>query len=109
MTVEFENTNVRTEVTRFYKVTGAPHIERKLSRTDTEIAPTTVKFVFVDGDFSEVVMHGKIVCRDGRISERVIKVPSIWSWNQTEWPEWMHELRDLAFREHAHERHGVRV
>ncbi len=103
MSVEFENINVRIEITRFYSVTGAPHISRKLSRTDAEIAPVSVKFIFVDGDFNEVVMHGKIVCRDGRVSERVIKVPSIWSWNQAEWPEWMHELRDMAFQEYAKE------
>lgn len=98
MTVEFEHANTRIEVTRWYRITGAPVVK---TRSGTSILPSAAHFVFVDGDFSTLVVNGFIVKKDGTVSDRVVKVPTIWSWNQDEWPDWLRDLRNKAFVDFA--------
>ena len=89
MSVTFENTVNRTEVTRWYSVTDAPVI---VSHTGTNILPIAAHFVFVDGELKELEVNGRIMKKDGTPGERIIRVPTIWSWNHTEWPEWLWDL-----------------
>lgn len=101
MSVTFENTNIRTEVSRYYSIEGAPVLESFGVYTTTPVLPTSAKFVFVDGDFFTVDLYGKPIKKDGYPGERVIKVRDVYSWNQGAWPDWLKRLRDLAFSDFA--------
>jgi hypothetical protein len=81
--VSFESTNVRTEITRWYTVTGAPIIETSVngrSNLVRKFSPISVRFVFVDGE----------------VSDRPMVVPEINMHDRKNWPKWLHELYTLA-------------
>ncbi|HEY6018639.1 MAG TPA: hypothetical protein VIY48_01750 [Candidatus Paceibacterota bacterium] len=93
--IRFVNTTTRTQVSKYYTVEGAPALD------GGKISPSTALFVFEDGDFKDLVVHGKLIKLDGSISDRSIKVASIYSWDQGNWPDWLKKLRDIAFYEFA--------
>lgn len=94
--ITFENVNNKVEITKGYSVTGAPAMEYKTPRGVKKLVPYAARFVFTDGDLGHLHLGGKVVRQDGRISDQVQQVPNIYSWNQQEWPAWLHDLYKIA-------------
>ena len=97
--VSFESTNVRTEITRWYTVTGAPVIETSVngrSNLVRKFSPISVRFIFVDGDCCELFINSYTVRLNGEVSDRVMVVPEINMYDRRNWPKWLHELYTLA-------------
>lgn len=104
--VEFENTNNRTETTKWYSITGAPAMKYDTPRGEKSLMPSVAKFVFVDGDVTTLSLRGKVVRQDGSVSEQTQQMPNIYIWNQQEWPDWLNDLYKLAYSDFATYRSG---
>jgi len=100
MVVEFENTNNKIEVTRWYSIVGAPVMQHS-SYKNKDLLPVVGKITFQDGDATTLELVGRIVKLDGSISERTMMVPGIYIWNQQEWPDWLHDLYKLALADQS--------
>ena len=98
--ISFENTNNRTEVTKWYSIQGAPNMVHPRDSSQ-QFSPISARFVFVEGDLMDLVINSYPIKRDGSLSERVKQVPEIHKWNQKTWPEWLHELYKLAVNDFA--------
>lgn len=88
----FERTNLRDETVIWFKIEGVPAIENKTRK----LLPMSVKFTFVDGDPLSVEVNTNILKNDGSQSERYMKMPGIYMWEKSSWPEWLNEVYQLA-------------
>lgn len=91
--ITFENINNKIEITKWYSISGAPHMEHKDYAT---FAPMSVRFVFVDGECNGVFINARIVRKDGSVGDRYQQVPYVFSWNQDGWPIWLSDVHQLA-------------
>lgn len=93
--ISFENTNNRTEVTKWYSIQGAPNMVHPRDKSQ-QFSPASARFVFVDSDPTDLIINSYSIKKDGSLSERAVRVPEIHIWDQKFWPEWLHELYKLA-------------
>lgn len=95
--VLFENT--RTQIVKWYSVTGAPYFKSRLNIDNTEIDPVAVKFIFYEGEECiEMTVSARVIRRNGERGDRVVRA-GLFIWNRQEWPQWLHELYALACSE----------
>lgn len=102
--IEFINTNTRTEITMWYSIHGAPTMEYGLVGKSKVFAPTAAKFIFTDGDISDVTLTVHQIKKDGSLSDKYQTMPGIFHWNQEDWPQWLRDLRDRVLADYAADR-----
>lgn len=88
---EFENTNNRIEVEKWYSITDVPAIEDR-NHKGKMYMPVSAKFTFVDGECTNLILNGKIIKVNGEFGERVTVIPGVYTWDKSNWSEWLHEL-----------------
>lgn len=103
MTVTFENTANKTEVTKWYSVEGADPLPNGLYR-NMKLIPISARFTFREGNLENLLVTGRLVKVDGTPANRVITVPGIFHWNQPEWPEWLNDLYALVLSDLAEDK-----
>lgn len=97
----FECTSSKTTHERWYKVEGVPALEGGLNG----IAPMVVRFTFIDGvDPATMFINGKLVKKNGEISERWQQVMGVYLWDQRNWPEWLKKVLNQAVADYKHDR-----
>jgi hypothetical protein len=92
----FANINNKTEITKWYSISGASAMR---SSKDRWIVPMTARFVFEDGDCKSLFLSGKLVLVDSSVGDRVESIQEMMIWNQSIWPAWLHNLYQLACRD----------
>lgn len=93
--ISFDNTSIKSEITLWYAVNGAPVIEDGTVK-GRRLLPLSVKFIFADGDPYSVSVNCNILKNNGEASGRTMNAPGIYMWEQSKWPEWLRELHKLA-------------
>lgn len=101
----FENTNNQVQIIRWYSVDNDDDNDVEALpngvHTNIKLMPYAAKFTFKDGDLSDISVYGKVVKKDGSLSDRKMQIPALYSWNRIEWPVWLFKLDKLARAEFA--------
>lgn len=91
----FENT--ATKISKWYSVNGAPIVN---CDGHPSMKPTSARFTFSWGEeCTEMMVYGRVVLKNGTVSDVVRKIDYIYHWDQQTWPQWLHDLYKLAMSE----------
>lgn len=96
----FENTNNQVQIIRWYSVGEVEALPNGVHKS-IMLMPYAARFTFKDGDLDDISVYGKVVKKDGSLSDRKMQIPGLYSWNRIEWPAWMYALDKLARFEFA--------